>query len=50
MFINAGTRELLLQSERDRFLSHEWPAIRERMQRLGVTADDLMSSHRGKKR
>lgn len=42
MFINAGTRELLLRSERDRFLSHEWPAIRQRMQRLGVRPEDLL--------
>src|ERR1700704_1806904 len=37
MFINAGARKLLLQGERQRFLSEEWPRIREVIERLGLT-------------
>ena len=42
MFINAGARDLLLKGEREKFLADEWPRIRERMQRLGLTPDDLL--------
>jgi GntR family transcriptional regulator len=42
MFINAGARSLLLQAERQRFLSEEWPRIRATIQRLGLTARQLL--------
>jgi GntR family transcriptional regulator len=42
MFINAGARDLLMKGERDRFLTDEWPRIRQRMQRLGVEPEDLL--------
>ena len=42
LYINAGARELLLQAERQRFLSEQWPAIRATIQRLGLTAGDLL--------
>src|SRR5467141_986261 len=35
MFINAGARDLLLRSERRKFLAEEWPRIHESIQRLG---------------
>ena len=41
MFINAGARKLLLQGERQKFLGEEWPRIRETIQRLGLTAEEL---------
>jgi GntR family transcriptional regulator len=41
MFINAGARDVLLKGEREKFLADEWPRIRERMQRLGLTPEDL---------
>jgi GntR family transcriptional regulator len=41
MFINAGARELLLQGERQRFLSEQWPQIHATIQRLGLT-DELL--------
>src|SRR5512132_483006 len=28
MFINAGARDLLLRSEREKFLADEWPRVR----------------------
>jgi GntR family transcriptional regulator len=43
MFINAGAHDLLLQSERQKFLGEEWPRIRESIQRLGLTAEDLLN-------
>src|SRR5512135_2841809 len=42
MFINAGARALLLQSERRKFLAEEWPRIQESIQRLGLTAEELL--------
>ena len=49
MFVNAGARDLLLRSERQKFLEEEWPRIQERIQRLGLTAKELLK-HRGEKR
>jgi len=42
MFVRAGARDLLLQAERQRFLSEEWPRIQETIQRLGLKAKDLL--------
>ncbi len=44
MFINAGARELLLQGERQKFLAEEWPRISATIKRLGLKAEDLLSS------
>jgi GntR family transcriptional regulator len=44
MFINSGARKLLLQGERQRFLSEEWPRIREIIERLGLTLDELLAA------
>ena len=44
MFINAGARKLLLQGEREKFLSGEWPRIRETIQRLGLTLEELLAA------
>src|SRR6201993_5469544 len=43
MFINAGARDLLLQGERQKFLSDDWPRIYETIQRLGPKAQDLFN-------
>lgn len=53
MFINEGARKLLLQGERQKFLSEEWPRIRAHIERLGLTTEDLMAApvkRRGKER
>jgi GntR family transcriptional regulator len=42
MFINAGARELLLQGERQKFLGEEWPRISQTIQRLGLSAEELL--------
>ncbi len=44
MFINAGARNLLLQGERQKFLGEEWPRVYETIQRLGLTADELLNA------
>jgi len=41
MFVTAGARERLLLQERARFLQRDWPALRAKLKRLGLTAKDL---------
>ena len=40
----AGARALLLQGEREKFLDEEWPRIRATIQRLGLTAEELLEA------
>jgi GntR family transcriptional regulator len=42
MFINTGARDLLLQAERQKFLSEDWPKIYATIQRLGLTPEHLL--------
>jgi GntR family transcriptional regulator len=44
MFVNAGARSRLLQGERQKFLAAEWPRISATIQRLGLTADELLAA------
>ena len=44
MRIKPGAFQTLLQQERARFLSQEWPAIVARMERLNISLDDLTPS------
>jgi GntR family transcriptional regulator len=44
MFIKAGARDLLLQSEREKFLAEQWPRIHATIQRLGLTARELLDA------
>ena len=46
MFVAPGARARLRDSERSTFIRDEWPAIRERMKRLGIDADDLLKAER----
>jgi GntR family transcriptional regulator len=48
MFINIGARDLLLKSERRKFLAAEWPRIHESIRRLGLTAEDLLNARGGR--
>ena len=43
MFVAPGARARLRESERDQFMSTEWPAIRERMKRLGIDPSELLA-------
>lgn len=42
MFVSAGARNLLLKGERQRFLSEDWPRIHATIQRLGLSAEELL--------
>ena len=42
MFVAEGAAEQLRQRERRRFLQEEWPAVRKRMERLGITPQELL--------
>lgn len=44
MFINDGARSLLLQGERQKFLAEQWPRIAATIQRLGLTAEELLNA------
>jgi GntR family transcriptional regulator len=46
LFVAPGARSRLRESERSRFLSEEWPAIRERMDRLGLDPGQLLDRER----
>lgn len=48
MFVNAGARDVLLNAERLRFLNEEWPAIRATIERLGLSAQELLSARPAK--
>ena len=43
MFVKSGARSLLLRGERQKFLDEEWPRIYETIQRLGLTAEELLN-------
>ena len=42
MYVTDGAREKLLSSERERFVGEEWPAMLERIRRLGLSTADLL--------
>ena len=42
MYVTEGATGKLLASERERFLREEWPAMVERIQRLGLHVEDLL--------
>ena len=44
MYVTEGAPEKLLASERDRFLQEEWPAMVERIQRLGLDMKTLLQA------
>ena len=44
MFINDGARGVLLQGERQKFLTEQWPEVFATIQRLGLKLDELMTA------
>jgi GntR family transcriptional regulator len=42
MFINAGARALLLQGERQKFLTEQWPEVYATIRRLGLDPQELL--------
>jgi GntR family transcriptional regulator len=47
MFVKDGARKLLLQGERQKFLTEEWPRVSATIQRLGLTAEELLNGGGG---
>ena len=43
MFVAPGASARLRDSERSRFVKEEWPAVRERMKRLGIDPASLIA-------
>jgi GntR family transcriptional regulator len=43
MFVKTGVRNLLLQSERQKFLAEEWPRVTATIQRLGLKPEELLN-------
>jgi GntR family transcriptional regulator len=41
LFVTAGARERLKRAERERFLTSEWPRLRQRLRRLDIGAEQL---------
>jgi len=44
MFVSSGARAALMKDERERFLNEEWPKVRATIQRLGLSATELLKS------
>ena len=44
MFVSPGARGTLMKDEKERFLSQDWPRIRDNIARLGLSLEDLMSA------
>jgi GntR family transcriptional regulator len=42
MFVNDGARVQLLKDERRRFIEKEWPIVSATIERLGLSAEDLL--------
>jgi GntR family transcriptional regulator len=44
MYVLSGAKDKLSTEERRKFLEQEWPKIAERIERLGLEIDELLSS------
>ena len=44
LFVKAGARALLLQAERQKFLEEQWPRVFATIQRLGLSAEELLAA------
>jgi GntR family transcriptional regulator len=44
MYVGGGVRTRLLTDERRRFLDREWPTILKTIERLGLSAEDILST------
>jgi GntR family transcriptional regulator len=44
MYVRENVRDLLLEAERRRFLEKEWPPVLQTIQRLGLSAQDLLGA------
>jgi GntR family transcriptional regulator len=44
MFVAEGAREKLLAHEKEKFLSEDWPRIKNQIEALGLSIKDLMET------
>ena len=44
MFVKDGAAKVLLQGEREKFLTEEWPRVRDTIDRLGLSAEELWAA------
>jgi DNA-binding transcriptional regulator YhcF (GntR family) len=44
MFVRTGARNLLLEGERQKFLSEQWPRVYATIQRLGLRPEELLKT------
>jgi GntR family transcriptional regulator len=44
MFVREGARQKLTESEREKFLTEEWPAMMTRIRQLGLDTKQLLQS------
>ena len=44
LYVTTGAKATLLQGERERFLTSEWPKVRARIARLGLSATELLAA------
>jgi GntR family transcriptional regulator len=45
MFVAEGARARLSSSEREQFIAREWPAVRARMEQLGINPAELLERY-----
>ena len=43
MFVRTGAKEILLETEKKKFLEQEWPEIISRIKRLGLSSEELLA-------
>jgi GntR family transcriptional regulator len=43
MYVREGAKANLVATERSKFLTEEWPAILSKIERLGLSAEDLLA-------
>ncbi len=48
MFVKPGASAQLMLNERERFLAEEWPHIQAKVERLGLTSEDLLAATNNK--
>ena len=44
MFVTEGARTRLLKDERQKFIEKDWPVVAATIERLGLSAEDLLGS------
>jgi GntR family transcriptional regulator len=44
MFVKTGARDVLMAAERQKFLAEQWPRVYATIQRLGLSASDLLEA------